>query len=154
MSCDMGSYVAALPCKGGQARQGSKHDPPMPERNADEDQPQPSNSVRRALYFPLRLRPARRFRRLDDLHARTARRGAAVGNDVLELDAIVLLPHLAQPVSNITALNERVIGCLTVLVLVGDKGDEGDGSDLHLFVNPLIKLGDGNLDSVREFLEI
>jgi hypothetical protein len=41
------------------------------------------------------LRLAGRVRQLDGLRARTARVGAAVGNDVLELDAIVLLPHLA-----------------------------------------------------------
>ncbi len=43
------------------------------------------------------LRLAGRVRQLDGLRARTARVGAAVGNDVLELDAIVLLPHLAAP---------------------------------------------------------
>jgi hypothetical protein len=45
--------------------------------------------------FPLRLRLAGRVRQLDGLRARSARVGAAVGNDVFELDAIVLLPHLA-----------------------------------------------------------
>jgi hypothetical protein len=63
------------------------------------------------------------------------------GNDVLELDAIVLLPHLAEPVSNISAQNERVISYFAAPVpLVGDKGGEGDGDEVHLFISHLTEL--------------
>src|SRR5262249_2163583 len=95
----------------------------------------------------LRLRLARRVR-LDDLRARTAGRGAGVSNDVLELDAIVLVPHLGEPVSDIAAQNERVSGRVAFLVLVGNEGGERDGGKLYFLVGSLIKLRDGDLNSV------
>ena len=91
---------------------------------------------------------ARRVRRLGDLRARTAGPAAGVGNDVLELDAIVLLPYLAEPVSDVAAQNERVTGRLAFLVLVGNEGGERDGGKFYLLEGPLIKLRDGDLDSV------
>ena len=82
------------------------------------------------------------------MRAWTAGHGARVGNEVLELDAIVLVPHLAEPVSDIAAQNERVTGRVAFLVLVGNEGGERDGGKFYFLVGPLIKLRDGDLDSV------
>ena len=46
---------------------------------------------------------------------------ARSANDVFEPDALILAPHLSQPISNISAHDERVTGYFAILGFIGDK---------------------------------
>src|SRR5579864_6682903 len=92
----------------------------------------------------------------DHLHARAAarRRRAGGGDDVVELDAVVFAPDIAEPVPDIAAQHERIVGGIALLVLVGDEGEERNRGELDLLVGHLIEFRDGDLDGVLEPLEV
>src|SRR5262245_39692093 len=56
-----------------------------------------------------------------DFHLHLILRADEVG----ELDAVVLGPHVAEPVADIAAQHERVVRVLAVRSLVGDEGEIG-----------------------------
>jgi hypothetical protein len=66
----------------------------------------------------------------------------------------VLIPHLTEPMSNISAQNKRVISRFAALALISNKGGEGDGGEFHLFVGHFTELGNSDLLGVLGFLEI
>ena len=68
------------------------------------------------------------------MHARSVR---FAGNDAFELDALVLIPHLTEPMPNISAQNKRVISRFAALALISNKGGEGDRGEFYLFVGHL-----------------
>src|SRR5437667_7001298 len=45
------------------------------------------------------------------------------GHDVGEGDAVVLGPHIAEPMAHIAPQHERIGGGLAALLLVGDEGE-------------------------------
>src|ERR1700722_13150499 len=70
----------------------------------------------------------------NDLHARSAGSSPAHSDNVVELDAVVLAPDVAEPVADITAQHERVVRGVAFQVLVGDEGEEGHRGKLDLLV--------------------
>src|SRR5262249_37271876 len=75
-------------------------------------------------------------------------------NDVFEPDALVLVPHLAKPMSNISAHNERVTSSFSTLSFISDKIAERYGGELNLLVGHFSELGNSDLFNVSEFVEI
>jgi len=53
-------------------------------------------------------------------------------DDVGQLDAVVLAPDIGEPVPDIAAQHERIVGGLVMDALVGDEFEERDGGDLDL----------------------
>ena len=97
-------------------------------------------------------RSAPRSRPADDLHARPARllrllrrRG---GDDVVELDAVVLAPDVAEPVPDVTAQHKGIVRRLALRAFVGDEGEERNRGELHLFERHLVELGDSDRDRI------
>ena len=59
-------------------------------------------------------------------------------DDVLEFNAFVFLPDIAEPVPDIAAQNERIVGRVAIRVFVGDEAKERNGREFHLFEGHLV----------------
>src|SRR5262249_36332756 len=60
----------------------------------------------------------------------------------------------AEPMPNIAAQHERVIGGLALGVLVGDKGEERNGNQLDLLVCHFVELWDLDDHGILQLLEV
>ena len=91
-----------------------------------------------------RIRPA----------ARRPFAGRSRRHHVDQLDAVELGPHIAEPVPDIAAQHERIVGGLAVARLVGDERDVGHRRELDLLARHLVELRDGDVVGVLDLVEI
>ncbi len=84
-----------------------------------------------AVFLTAELVVLRTVLRVDDLHAATdfTFDNRPARDDVVELDAVVLAPDIAEPVPDIAAQNERIVGRVAIRVFVGDEAKEGNGRE-------------------------
>ena len=71
-----------------------------------------------------------------------------------QLDAVELGPDVAEPVPDIAAQHERIVGGLAVGRLVGDERDIGHRCDFDLLAGHLVELRDGDVVGVLDLVEV
>src|SRR4051812_27519187 len=64
-------------------------------------------------------------------------------DDVGQLDAVILAPHVGKPVPHVAAQHKGIVLGLVLLALVGDEFQEWHRGDLDLLIGHFVKLRDG-----------